>query len=104
MSSLPFWGYGLVLVGSLFLSLVLTPIAIGVAVRFGVLDHPGPAKAHVKAVPYLGGTAIVVSFAAVVLVAALLRPPPVGSPSWRGSLGSACSLRSLGWRTTLGVV
>jgi UDP-GlcNAc:undecaprenyl-phosphate GlcNAc-1-phosphate transferase len=90
------WGYGLVLVGSLFLSLVLTPLAIGVAVRFGVLDHPGPAKAHVKAVPYLGGTAIVVSFAGVVLVAALLRPPPSGLPQLAGFLGLGVLLALVG--------
>jgi UDP-GlcNAc:undecaprenyl-phosphate GlcNAc-1-phosphate transferase len=96
VSSLPFWGYALVLVGSLFLSLVLTPVAIGVAVRFGVLDHPGPAKAHVKAVPYLGGTAIVVSFAGVVLVAALLRPPPSGLPQLAGFLGIGVVLALVG--------
>jgi UDP-GlcNAc:undecaprenyl-phosphate GlcNAc-1-phosphate transferase len=96
VSSLPFWGYGLVLVGSLFLSLVLTPLAIGVAVRFGVLDHPGPAKAHVKAVPYLGGTAIVVAFAGVVLVAALLRPPPSGLPQLAGFLGLGVFLALVG--------
>jgi UDP-GlcNAc:undecaprenyl-phosphate GlcNAc-1-phosphate transferase len=84
------------LVASLFLSLVLTPIAIGVAVRFGVLDHPGPAKAHVKAVPYLGGTAIVVSFAGVVLVAALLRPPASGLPQLAGFLGLGVFLALVG--------
>jgi UDP-GlcNAc:undecaprenyl-phosphate GlcNAc-1-phosphate transferase len=96
VSSLPFWGYGLILVVSLFLSLVLTPVAIGVAIRFGVLDHPGPAKAHVKAVPYLGGTAIVVSFAGVVLVAALLRPPPSGLPQLAGLLGLGVFLAIIG--------
>ncbi len=96
MSSLPSWGYGIILAGSLFLSLVLTPVAIGVAVRFGVLDHPGPAKAHVKAVPYLGGTAIVVSFAGVVLVAALLRPPPSGLPQLAGFLGIGVVLALVG--------
>jgi UDP-GlcNAc:undecaprenyl-phosphate GlcNAc-1-phosphate transferase len=84
------------LAGSLFLSLVLTPVAIGVAVRFGVLDHPGPAKAHVKAVPYLGGTAIVVAFAGVVLVAALLRPPPSGLPELAGFLGLGVFLALVG--------
>jgi UDP-GlcNAc:undecaprenyl-phosphate GlcNAc-1-phosphate transferase len=96
VSSLPFWGYAVVLVGSLFLSLVLTPVAISVAVRFRVLDHPGPAKAHVKAVPYLGGTAIVVSFTAVVLVAALLRPPPSGFPQLAGFLGLGVVLALVG--------
>jgi len=84
------------LLGSLLLSLVLTPLAIGVAVRFGVLDHPGPAKAHVKAVPYLGGTAIVVSFAGVILVAALLRPPPSGLPQLAGFLGLGVLLALVG--------
>jgi UDP-GlcNAc:undecaprenyl-phosphate GlcNAc-1-phosphate transferase len=96
VSSLPFWGYCLILAGSLLLSLVLTPVAIGVAVRFGVLDHPGPAKAHVKAVPYLGGTAIVVAFAGVVLVAALLRPPPSGLPELAGFLGLGVFLALVG--------
>jgi UDP-GlcNAc:undecaprenyl-phosphate GlcNAc-1-phosphate transferase len=71
-------------------------LAIGVAVRFGVLDHPGPAKAHAKAVPYLGGTAIVVSFAGVVLVAALLRPPPSGLPQLAGFLGLGVLLALVG--------
>jgi UDP-GlcNAc:undecaprenyl-phosphate GlcNAc-1-phosphate transferase len=90
------WGYGLVLVGSLFLSLVLTPVAIGVAVRFGLLDHPGPGKAHVKAVPYLGGTAIVVSFAAMILIAALLRPPSSGLPQLAGFMGLGVLLALVG--------
>ncbi|MHB1846303.1 MAG: hypothetical protein ACYCWW_15880, partial [Deltaproteobacteria bacterium] len=69
MRSLPLWGYGVVLVASLLSSLVLTPLALAVALRFKILDRPGPAKAHAEAVPYLGGAAIVLSFAAVVLVA-----------------------------------
>ena len=96
MSHVPAWGYALILLGSLLLSLVLTPVAIGLAVRFGVLDHPGPAKAHVKAVPYLGGTAIVVSFAGVILVAALLRPPPSGLPQLAGFLGLGVFLALVG--------
>jgi len=75
MSSLPLWAYPLVLAGSLLLSLVLTPLALALALRLHVLDHPAPNKAHTKAIPYLGGAAIVVSFAAVVLVAAAIRPP-----------------------------
>ena len=96
MSSLPLWGYGVVLVGSLVLSLVLVPVALAVAVRFGVLDHPGPAKGHTKAVPYLGGAAIVVAFAAVVLVGNAVDPPPSGLPQLAGFLGLGVLLALVG--------
>ena len=61
MSTLPSWGYPLVLLGSLALSLVLVPVALVVATKFKLFDHPGPAKSHNEAVAYLGGAAIVVS-------------------------------------------
>ena len=73
--------------GSLALSLVLVPVALAVALRFGLFDHPGPAKSHSEAVPYLGGAAIVVSFALVVVVGNVVDPPPSGLVSWRASLG-----------------
>jgi UDP-GlcNAc:undecaprenyl-phosphate GlcNAc-1-phosphate transferase len=85
-----------VLVGSLVLSLVLVPVALAVAVKFGVLDHPGPAKGHTKAVPYLGGAAIVVAFAAVVLVGNALDPPPSGLPQLAGFLGLGLLLALVG--------
>jgi UDP-GlcNAc:undecaprenyl-phosphate/decaprenyl-phosphate GlcNAc-1-phosphate transferase len=78
MSSLPVWGYAVVLIGSLSLSLVLVPLALVIAHRFGFFDHPGPAKSHAKAVPYLGGAAIVVSFATVVILGNIADPPPSG--------------------------
>ena len=96
MSSLPLWSYGGILLGSLLLSLVLTPVALRVALRLNVLDHPGPAKAHGEAVPYLGGAAIVVSFAAVVLMATVLRPPPSGLPQLAGFLGFGVALALVG--------
>jgi UDP-GlcNAc:undecaprenyl-phosphate GlcNAc-1-phosphate transferase len=96
VSSLPLWGYAVVLAGSLALSLVLTPVALGIALRMSVFDHPGPAKAHQKAVPYLGGAAIVVSFAAVVLVATAIRPPPNGLAQLAGFLGLAVLLAVIG--------
>ena len=96
MSSLPLWGYVVVLAGSLLLSLVLVPVALSVALRFGLLDHPGPAKSHAKAVPYLGGAAIVVSFATVVVVGNLLDPPPSGLPQLAGFLGLAVLLAIVG--------
>lgn len=96
MSSLPFWGYGVVLALSLLLSLVLTPVAMNLAVRLGLLDHPGPSKGHSKAVPYLGGAAIVVSFAVIVLAATALRPPPTGFPQLAALLGIAVLLAIVG--------
>ena len=76
MSSLPLWAYAVILAATLLGSLVLTPLALALAVRLHVLDHPAPNKAHTTAVPYLGGAAIVISFAGVVLVATAIRPPP----------------------------
>ncbi len=48
---------------SLFLSLVFTFLVRRIALRFKVLDHPGPErKIHKKATPLLGGLAIFISF------------------------------------------
>ena len=96
MSSLPLWGYAAILGVSLLLSLVLTPVALRVASRHGVLDHPRPGKAHIEAVPYLGGAAIVLSFALIVLVATALRPPPSGLAQLAGFLGIAVLLALIG--------
>jgi len=38
------------------------------ALRFGIMDHPGPRKAHGEAVPYLGGLALLAGVAAAILV------------------------------------
>ena len=66
------WQYLGVFLGSLFLSLYLTPLAIRLALRSRVLDRPGDHKTHSTPVPYLGGVAIVVSFAVVVAGASAL--------------------------------
>ena len=102
MSSLPLWGYAIVLVGSLALSLVLVPVALAVALRFGLFDHPGPAKSHSEAVPYLGGAAIVVSFALVVVVGNLVDPPPSGLDQLAGFLGLGVLLAVVGLIDDLG--
>lgn len=60
----------LVGVGSLAAGLLVTPAAMEVARRTGVVDHPGPLKPQAAAVPYLGGVAV---FAAVVVGAAATR-------------------------------
>ncbi|HTW05922.1 MAG TPA: MraY family glycosyltransferase [Acidimicrobiales bacterium] len=96
MSSLPWWGYPIILAGALALSFVLVPIAVSVAVRHGWLDRPGPAKSHREAVPYLGGAAIVVSFAAVVVIGNAVDPPPSGLPQLIGFLGLGALLACVG--------
>jgi UDP-GlcNAc:undecaprenyl-phosphate GlcNAc-1-phosphate transferase len=96
MSSLPWWGYLVVLGGSLALSLMLVPVAVAVALRFGFMDHPGPAKGHAEAVPYLGGAAIVVSFAVVVLAATALDPPSSGFPQLAAFIGLGTLLAIVG--------
>ncbi len=78
MSNLPLWAYPIILVASIALSMVFTPLALRIALDHNILDHPGPAKAHTRAVPYLGGAAIALAFAVAVVVAALLRPPSSG--------------------------
>jgi UDP-GlcNAc:undecaprenyl-phosphate GlcNAc-1-phosphate transferase len=96
VSSLSAWWYPVILAASAVLSTMLVPVAMAVAVRFGLLDHPGPAKSHSEAVPYLGGAAIVASFAAIVLVATAIKPPPSGYPQLAGFLGLGVALAVVG--------
>lgn len=55
------------------LALVLTPVALRLALRHAVLDRPSPIKAQESPVPYFGGLAIVASFSVVIVVAASVR-------------------------------
>lgn len=70
MESLAYTG---IFAGSAVLSLLLTPLAMKVALQRRIVDVPGPNKSHDSPVPYLGGVAIVVSFVVAVAAAALLR-------------------------------
>ncbi|MCS5686098.1 MAG: hypothetical protein NZ654_12720, partial [Acidimicrobiales bacterium] len=58
------WEYLVVFSASISICLVLTPVAMAVAVRTGVFDQPRGHKSHSSPVPYLGGVAIIVAFAA----------------------------------------
>jgi UDP-GlcNAc:undecaprenyl-phosphate GlcNAc-1-phosphate transferase len=51
---------------ALFLTLAATPVAMRVATRTGIVDHPGPLKVQHVAVPYLGGLAVLIGLTAVV--------------------------------------
>jgi UDP-GlcNAc:undecaprenyl-phosphate GlcNAc-1-phosphate transferase len=72
------WEYAVVFAASAVLCLVLTPVAISVAIRIGVFDRPGGHKSHLSAVPYLGGVAIVLAFSTSVIGAAVINPPETG--------------------------
>ncbi len=57
-------------------TLVLTPLAIVVATRTGIMDRPGELKEQHRPVPYLGGVAVL----AGVLVAVLSDRPSLAAP------------------------
>ncbi len=57
-------------------AVVLTPVAMAVATRTGVVDRPGPLKPQSAPVPYLGGVAVFLA----VLVGASLGHPAVIAP------------------------
>lgn len=78
MSQLPLWAYPAVFAAAGLLSWLLVPLAIKVAIHRDIVDRPGGYKLQSDPVPYLGGLAIVLSFSAIVLVAALVRPPVSG--------------------------
>jgi UDP-GlcNAc:undecaprenyl-phosphate GlcNAc-1-phosphate transferase len=85
-----------VFVTTLGLTLVLTPLALRIAHRRGVLDHPGEIKAQTSPVPYLGGVAIVTSFSIVVFAAAVVRPPVSGLRELATILGLGLALAVVG--------
>jgi UDP-GlcNAc:undecaprenyl-phosphate GlcNAc-1-phosphate transferase len=72
------WEYLAVFAASGALCVVLTPHVIRFAVNRNLLDLPGGHKSHDTAVPYLGGVAIVVTFAISVIVLAVLESPHSG--------------------------
>jgi len=52
------------LVGSLALTIPIRRLAL----RYGMVDHPGPRKVHINPIPLLGGIAIYLGFALAVLM------------------------------------
>lgn len=81
---------------SLALSLLLVPLALRFALRRQVLDRPGGYKRQTQAVPYLGGAAMLLAFAGVVVVAAALRPPTSGLNELLAIIGAAVVLGLMG--------
>jgi UDP-GlcNAc:undecaprenyl-phosphate GlcNAc-1-phosphate transferase len=90
------WEYVAVFVAALGISLVLTPLMLRLAVRWGVLDHPGGHKSHESAIPYLGGVAMVSALSIAVLVAVLVRPPQSGAGELAAIVGIALVLGIVG--------
>ena len=72
------WEYLTVFSATGALCVLLTPSVIRLAVQKNLLDHPGGHKSHDTAVPYLGGIAIVLTFATTVVVVAIFEPPHSG--------------------------
>jgi UDP-GlcNAc:undecaprenyl-phosphate GlcNAc-1-phosphate transferase len=77
-------------------SLVMTPLALAVAVRLGVLDRPGAHKSHRTPTPYLGGVAIVLAVTVTIVGAALLRAEASAVPVLAGILGVAVAMALTG--------
>ena len=90
------WQYLGVFAGSLVLSLFFTPLAIRFALRRRILDVPGEHKSHSSPVPYLGGVAIVVSFAAIVAGAAALDSSTSGTGELVKILAIGLGLATMG--------
>ena len=90
------WSYVGAFVVSVGMALGLTPLALRIALRKQVLDHPGEYKVQESPVPYLGGTAIVVAFSAAILLATGISPPPGGINELAIILGVALLLSFVG--------
>jgi UDP-GlcNAc:undecaprenyl-phosphate GlcNAc-1-phosphate transferase len=73
----------LIIATALFASLSLTPVAMKLAVHFGVIDYPGLRKVHVSPVPLWGGLAM---YSATILALGLFS----------GGLDPAARLQILG--------
>ncbi len=72
------WEYLMIFSATTVVCLVLTPRMMQLAFRRNLLDHPGEHKSHDTAIPYLGGVAIAISFALMVIVISLVWPPNSG--------------------------
>lgn len=80
----------------LALALGLTPVARLVAHRFRIFDQPGGHKSHESPVPYLGGVAIVLSFAVAVVTASAIAAPVEGAEAVALVVGLGVGLSLIG--------
>jgi UDP-GlcNAc:undecaprenyl-phosphate GlcNAc-1-phosphate transferase len=77
---------------ALVLSAALVPVARLAARRLGVMDAPGPRKVHADPTPRMGGLAVSLSFAGVVLLGYLAVPLLQGVPAIETYFGPALAL------------
>jgi len=63
---------GIVFLGAVSLSLLLTPFARRIALKFAFVDKPSGRKKHLMSTPLLGGMAIYLAFAVAVLAGMLI--------------------------------
>lgn len=66
--------YAIPFASAFFLSIVITPIIIKLAIRYGIVDKPNKRKIHSRLIPRLGGLAFVASFLFVSLYFILFEP------------------------------
>lgn len=90
------WDYAVVFLVTAGLTLLLTPLALRLALRRQIVDRPSDIKAQTSPVPYLGGAAIVGAFSIAVLGAAVVRQPTAGLGELALILGLAMLLALLG--------
>lgn len=90
------WSYVGAFIASLVLALVLTPMALRIALKRGVLDRPRDYKIQESPVPYLGGMAIVIAFSGTILLATLISPSVTGIREVAIVLGLAIILSFVG--------
>jgi UDP-GlcNAc:undecaprenyl-phosphate GlcNAc-1-phosphate transferase len=70
----------------------LVPIALRIAPRVGLIDHPGPLKVQHRPIPYGGGIAV---FVAIAVPVAIARPSLLVPLALAAGLGLADDLRDL---------
>jgi UDP-GlcNAc:undecaprenyl-phosphate GlcNAc-1-phosphate transferase len=85
---------------ALMASLVLTAPVRRIALRYGMVDKPGPRKVHVKPIPLLGGIAIYLGFA----LAMLLTLPGIPQQQIVGILSGATLLAIVGFLDDSGLL
>ncbi len=90
------WEYVLILSGTTAVCAGLTPFLIAYATRANLLDLPGGHKSHERAIPYLGGVAIVVAFVAATVAMSIIQPPHSGRTELLVILGIALALSAMG--------
>ena len=73
MTDLHWWSCILAFGVAALVTLVCTPVALQVAKRFDCFDIPAGGKSHQAPVPYLGGSAMVISFVLVAVVAGAIE-------------------------------